>query len=218
MLETIHRANNVPFHPAQKTHYESATNPETHQKWHNNVKAKSRYQAMIQLIRAFYVGKLEGTESMAQRLQRIKQRTFNPETRQVRFKPVTELAADFQYVLSEVTAATHHDELPNLENLVYQALSADLQTELVKILHTAPPTNVNQNMAYFNLFIAQATTEEKKLKTVAGIAERAVFKSRSAYQQRSPGPGRGPRTFFNLEPPSPYFNYQHDGNNQDATQ
>jgi hypothetical protein len=139
MIETIHRANNVAFHPAQKTHYEAATNPETQQKWHNNVKAKARYYAMLQLMRSFYVGQLEGTESMAQRLQRIKQRTFNVETRQPWYKPVTELAADFQYVLSEVTPATQHDDLPNLENLVYQALTTDLQTELVKVLHAAPP-------------------------------------------------------------------------------
>jgi hypothetical protein len=207
ILETIHRANNIPFHPAQKTHYESATNPETHHKWHNNVKAKARYYSMIQLVRTFYVGQLEGTESMAQRLQRIKQRSYNAETKQVRHKPVTELAADFQYVLAEVTPSTQHDELPNLENLVYQALSTDLQTELVQVLHAAPPTNVNQNLAYFNLFITQATTEEKRLRTVAGIAERAVIRSRSAYQPRNAGPGRGPRTFYNIEPPPPRFNH-----------
>jgi hypothetical protein len=82
----------------------------------------------------------------------------------------------------EVTLATHHDEIPNLENLVYQALSTYLQTELVKVLHAAPTTNFNQNLAYFNLFVSQATTEEKRLERVAGIAERAMMRMHNAYQ------------------------------------
>jgi hypothetical protein len=62
ILEMTHRANNIAFHPAQKTPYESAMDPETQQKWHNNVKTKVCYHSMIQLIHgAFYIGQLEGT-------------------------------------------------------------------------------------------------------------------------------------------------------------
>jgi hypothetical protein len=62
MLETIHQANN----PSWKTHYKSAMNPKTQQKWHNSAKAKVRYYSMTQLICiTLYIGQFsKGTKSI----------------------------------------------------------------------------------------------------------------------------------------------------------
>jgi hypothetical protein len=195
LLLTIYELNHCDFTLAQKTHYEAAPNPDTQRKWHTQIKAKTKFAAMRQLIQTLYVGRMEGTESMAQRILRIKQRTWNPETQRARFKSIMELGAEFQYILNEVTPATDPDDIPNLEHAIYQALSQDLQTNLVDALHPQPPVSIRQNMAQFTEFLLAATTEEKSLRTIAMIAERTVSRqSRQSYQQRSPA--RGPRTFM----------------------
>ena len=198
MLIDLYTLNGMDFTLAQKTHYESAPNPDTQKKWHAVLTAKTKYAVMIQLVRTLYVGRMEGTESMSQRILKIKQRSWNPETKQVKYKSIMELGAEFQYVLNEITAATHTDEIPNLENTTYQALSHDLQITLVNHLHQAPPTSVRQNVAQFNEFLLQAATEEKQLKTIANIADRTFSRqNRNSYR---PGPNQGPpRTFMGFD-------------------
>jgi hypothetical protein len=197
LLFTVHQINNFDFTLAQKTHYEAAPNPESQKKWQTQLTAKTKFAAMLQIVRTLYVGRMEGTESMAQRILRIKQRSWNPETQTVRYKTIMELGAEFQYILNEITTNTDPDDVPNLEHAIYQSLSQDLQTNLVDQLHAQAPITIRQNIAHFNAFLLHAATEEKTLRTISQIAERTVSRSnRNSYRNNSPA--RGPRTFVGM--------------------
>jgi hypothetical protein len=196
-LLTIYDLNDFDFTLAQKTHYEAAPNPDSQRKWQIQLTAKCKFAAMLQIVRTLYVGRMEGTESMAQRILRIKQRSWNPETQKARYKSIMELGAEFQYILNEISTITDPDDIPNLEHAIYQSLSQDLQTNLVDQLHPQAPVSIRQNIAQFNEFLLAATTEEKNLRTIAMIAERTVSRqSRNSYQNRNTQ--RGPRTFMGI--------------------
>jgi hypothetical protein len=109
-----------------------------------------------------------------------------------------ELGAEFQYILNKITTNTDPDNIPNLKHAIYQALSQDLQTNLVDQLHPQAQLTIRQNIAQCNAFLLHATTEEKTLRTIAMIAERTVSRSsRNSYQNRN-SPSQGPRTFIGM--------------------
>jgi hypothetical protein len=196
LLIDIYQIQNQEFDLSQKTFHEFAPNPDTQKKWLDNLIAKTKYEAMRQLISELYVGRLEGTERLSARIERIKQRAWDPTTSRARYKSVTELSQDYQFELQEVTPATQHDELPDMENTFYRALSSDMQTRMIDELNPAPPTTVGQNIARFNQFVNLCIQQEKALKTITSVAERAVARSsRNNYQQRAAGP-KGPRAFM----------------------
>jgi hypothetical protein len=211
ILIAIYQNNNQDFSLAQKTLHEYAPNPDTQKKWLNTLKAKTKYEAMKQLVRNLYLGRLEGTERLASRIERIKQRAWEASEKRFKYKSVTELSQDYQFELQEVTPTTAHDELPDLENSFYRALSNDLQTRVIDHIHPAAATTLIQNIARFNEFVSLCLQEETALKTITGVAERAVLRqTRNAYQHRTPVP-RGPRTFITTHPhegqytpPGPY--------------
>jgi hypothetical protein len=209
VLINIYQLQGQEFSLSQKTSHEYAPNPDTQQKWLDKLKAKTKYEAMKQLVKELYVGRLEGTEKLASRIERLKQRTWDPTTSRAKYKSVTELSQDFQFELQEITPATTTDELPDLENTFYRALSADMQTRVIDDLQPVPPTSVIQNIARFNQFVAICVQQEKALKTITSVAERAVARnSRNNYQPRIAGP-KGPRTFIATQHQySPQFAHQ----------
>ncbi len=101
---------------------------------------------MKQLIKALYVGRLEGTERLSSRIERIKQRGWNPAEKRFNYKSVTELHQDYQFELQEVTKTMAPETLPDLENAFYRALSTDIQTRVIDQLHATPPTSVIENV------------------------------------------------------------------------
>jgi hypothetical protein len=189
------------FSLCQKTYNEAAPNPDAQTKWLSTLKAKTKYAAMKQLIKSLYVGRLEGTERLASRIERIRQRGWDATEKRFKYKSVTELSQEYQFELQEVTETMAPDELPDLENAFYRALSSDLQTKIIDYIHPIPPISVIQNIARFNEFISLCLQEEKSLKTITSVAERAVARqSRNTYQNRPP-PNKGPRTFTTLPGP-----------------
>jgi hypothetical protein len=161
----------------------------------SETKAKTKYQALIQLIQQLYIGRLEGTESMAQRILKVQQRGWDATSKRVYYKTINKIGQDFQFILQEVKHDMTNDELPDLEAAFYQALSEELQTKLVHHLSANPPISINQNIARFNIFLTQALEEEKGLKTIMQVAERAAARqTRGSYSPRNPTT-RGPRTF-----------------------
>lgn len=196
LLIDIYQIQHQDFDLCQKTHREYAPNPDTQKQWLDTLIAKTKYEAMRQLVKELYVGRLEGTERLSSRIERIKQRAWDPATSRARYKSITELSQDYQFELQEVTPTTQHDELPDMENTFYRALSADMQTRVIDSLSPAPPTTVGQNIARFNHFVNLCIQQEKALKTITSVAERAVQRSsRNNYQQRAAGP-KGPRAFI----------------------
>jgi hypothetical protein len=196
LLYAIYETQGQEFVISQKNYQSAAPNPDTQKKWLTEIKAKTKYQALIQLIQQLYIGRLEGTESMAQRILKVRQRGWDETTKRAYYKSINELGQDFQFVLQEVKHDTAIDELPNLEAAFYQAISEELQNKLVNQLSANPPVSINQNIARFNIFLAQALEEEKGLKTIMQVAERAAARhNRSNYTPRTPM-SRGPRTFM----------------------
>jgi hypothetical protein len=196
LLYAIYENQGLEFVISQKNYLSAAPNPDTQKKWLTEIKAKTKYQALIQLIQQLYIGRLEGTESMAQRILKVRQRGWDDLTKRAYYKSINELGQEFQFVLQEVKHDTSNDELPNLEAAFYQAVSEELQNKLVNHLNANPPISINQNIARFNIFIAQALEEEKGLKTIMQVAERAAARhTRSSYVPRAPT-SRGPRTFM----------------------
>jgi hypothetical protein len=198
-LMNIYDNENQDFSLSQKTTHEFAPNPDTQQKWLNTLKAKTKYEAMKQLIKALYVGRLEGTERLSSRIERIKQRGWNPAEKRFNYKSVTELHQDYQFELQEVTKTMAPETLPDLENAFYRALSTDIQTRVIDRLHATPPTSVIENVNRLNEFVTVCLQEEINLKTITSVAQRAVtHQSKMAYQSRNPQMQRGPRTFTTL--------------------
>jgi hypothetical protein len=196
MLIDIYALQGQDFSLSQKTFHEYAPNPDTQKKWLDTLKAKTKYAAMKQLVKELYVGRLEGTKRLSSRIERIKQRVWDPTTGRARFKSITELSQDYQFELQEVTSTTTMDEIPDMENTFYRALSNHMQTRVIDQLSPAPPTTLSQNMARFNRFITICIQEEKAIKDITTVAEQAVARNtRNNYQQRGAGP-KGPRTFI----------------------
>jgi hypothetical protein len=77
VLILIYNAIGQEFLIGQKTTYDAAPDPERQMKWMQEIKAKTKYAAAKQLIQTLYVGRLEGTESLAQRLLKINQRGWD---------------------------------------------------------------------------------------------------------------------------------------------
>ncbi len=66
-----------------KSRYDAAPDPERHDTWIREVSAKTKYQACKQIMQKACVGRLEGIETLAQRLQNIRQRQHDKATQRV---------------------------------------------------------------------------------------------------------------------------------------
>jgi hypothetical protein len=80
------------------------------------IQAKTKYAAAKQLIQTLYVGRLEGTESLSQRLLKINQRGWDSITRRPVYKTINEEAQEYQYLLQEVNEHTLPTEIPKNKN------------------------------------------------------------------------------------------------------
>jgi hypothetical protein len=197
LLILLHNAAGQEFLIGQKTTYDAAPDPERQKKWLQEIRAKTKYAAAKQIIQTLYVGRLEGTESLAQRLLKISQRGWDKGTRRPVYKTINEVAQEYQYLLQEVDEFTLPAELPELEAAFYQSLSADLQRKLVTTLHANTSTTLIENVKRFNDFIQEANTAEEGLKDITRIAERAAQRQTPrAYTPRTP---QGARTFLGYE-------------------
>jgi hypothetical protein len=74
------------------------------------------------------VGKVEGMESLSQRIMRLKQNTYNVKTGKMEYILVQELNKQYQMHLAEVDATNMLEtaHLPSLSTTFFQALSTQL--------------------------------------------------------------------------------------------
>jgi hypothetical protein len=80
LLYAIYKTQGQEFVISQKNYLSAAPNPDTQKKWLTEIKAKTKYQALIQLIQQLYIGQLEGTKSMAQQILKVRQRGWDKST------------------------------------------------------------------------------------------------------------------------------------------
>jgi predicted Zn-dependent peptidase len=68
-------------------------------KWLDEIIAESRFKAAKQIMAKYYVGQLQGVETMEQRIMKINQRGWDSVMKKPHFETVDEVAREFQQVL-----------------------------------------------------------------------------------------------------------------------
>jgi hypothetical protein len=84
VILAFYEQEQVEFDILVKSRYDTAPNPEKYEVWLRDIAAKAKFYACKQYIQKFYVGTLEGTETLAQRIVSLKQHYYNPETQKHR--------------------------------------------------------------------------------------------------------------------------------------
>jgi hypothetical protein len=100
------------------------------------VRAKTKFHACKTLIQKAYVGRLEGTETLAQRLVNIRQRYYDKATQKLHHWSVQELSQEYQHLIAEVKPTTLPAELPQLDNTWVQAVDKALERNYSGTLQT----------------------------------------------------------------------------------
>jgi hypothetical protein len=144
----------------------SPPNPkhEVHALWLDNLKSKIEFEAIAQITEKGYVGRAEGIESLPQRILKIKQQQFDPQTNANRYLSIQELNQSYQNQLAEVSGRNHNAgmDLSNLVTTVYQAMTAQLKEKLVNFIPATEPVDFQENMAMFDAFITERQNAAKK--------------------------------------------------------
>jgi hypothetical protein len=176
---------------------DAAPDQEKYAKWLRDVKSKTKFFAGKHYIQQSYVGRLEGTETLGQRLTSIKQRTFDTKTQQATYLSVQELHQQYQFLLVEIKTETNPADIPQLDRLFVQAVSEDLRIKLLSHLQPNPSTTNHANVQRLTDLVQHAIEAEKDLQTITNIADRAAHRSARPYNSRQTTQQRpGPRTFY----------------------
>jgi hypothetical protein len=160
-------------------------------------KVKTKFEALKQLIKLVYAGKLEGMETVSKRLYKINQRYYDESSKGYSFSNVEEVSQKFQGVLQEINPTDPPDNLPDLCQLFFQATTKNLQDCTVRLLPTGIPVSFNHNLARLNAFVIKVIRQEKELKSLINIARRASAPARTNCTQHPSG-----RTFMSSDMPS----------------
>jgi hypothetical protein len=87
------------FDVSIKYRSDAAPDQEKFVKWLREIKTKTKFYAGRHYIQLSYVGRLEGTETLAQRLTSLRQRTFDQTTQKPKYLSVQELHQRYQFLL-----------------------------------------------------------------------------------------------------------------------
>ena len=117
---------NVEFDISIKHRSDAAPDQEKYEKWLREVHSKTKFYALQHYIRLSYVGRLEGTETLAQRLTRLCQRIVDPSSQQVRCQSVRELHQSFQFLITEIKGHAPPADVPQLDSLASYRRSATI--------------------------------------------------------------------------------------------
>ena len=73
--------------------YKDRVNPQTdsHKRWSDNVKAKTKFEAVVKITEKAYVGVAEGIDSLQQRILKLTQHQYNSKTNKVKFLSIQQL-------------------------------------------------------------------------------------------------------------------------------
>jgi hypothetical protein len=65
--------------------YKDRANPKTdsHKKWMDNVKAKTKFEAVVKITKKAYLGAAEGIASLQQRILKLTQHLYNSKTNKI---------------------------------------------------------------------------------------------------------------------------------------
>jgi hypothetical protein len=174
MLLMIYTQGQQAFDIVIKERNTSAPDPDRFQTWLLEIKAKTRLFALKYYTPESYVGQLEGTKTLAQRLVATKQQHCDSTDGKLTNISVQELLQDYQFLLSEIIPNTPPTEIPQLDQLFVQVVSKDLRTKLLSHLQQGLTTSNEDNIHRFNRTVMLAIDAERELKTVTTIAERVV--------------------------------------------
>jgi hypothetical protein len=154
-LIELHDYENAEYILQQLSRYNHAPDMDTRKKWLDLQKAEAMYEGLCQITQADYVGKVEGMESLSQRLMRLKQNVYNTKTGKMECISVQELNKQYQMHLAKVDAMnqTETDHLPSLLTTFFQALSTQLREKLVEHLPAQLHSDYNMNLAFYNVFM-----------------------------------------------------------------
>jgi hypothetical protein len=119
--------------------------------------------------------RLEDRKALAQRLTSIKQRQHNNTTQQSSCLSVRELSQECHRPLTEIMHAMLPSKIPQLENMLTQAVGEHLCKKLLQHLVAILAAAIDENVQCFSDILLIATGKEDNLKTVMNIAERAAF-------------------------------------------
>jgi hypothetical protein len=139
---------------------DAAPDQERCTKWHREIKAKTKFHAVKHHIQQSYVGRLEGTETLAQRLTSLRQKTFDPTTQKPKHLTVQELHQRHQFLLIEIKPDAPPADIPQLDQLFAQAVSEDLRKKLLSHLQALPTTTNNENVQRFSDLVQHAIEAE----------------------------------------------------------
>ena len=184
------------FDVSIKYRSDAAPDQEKYQKWLRDIKSKTKFYAGKHYIQQSYVGRLEGTETLAQRLTSVRQRTFDTKSQRPKYLTVQELHQSYQFLLVEIKNTTPPAEIPQLDQLFVQAVSEDLRKKLLVHLHPLPTTTNHANIQRFTAMIQHAIDAENELQTITNIADRAAHRNSKPYAARQNTQQRQPHTFF----------------------
>ena len=195
------------FDVSIKHRYDDAPDQEKYAKWLRDVKSKTKFYAGKHYIQQSYVGRLEGTETLAQRLTSVKQRTFDAKSQRPKYLSVQELHQSYQFLLVEIKDTTPPAEIPQLDQLLVQAVSEDLRKKLLIHLQPLPTTTNHANMQRFSTMVQHAIDAENELQTITNIADRAAHRNAKPHAARQNTNQRQPHTFFGGPPQAHHEEY-----------
>jgi hypothetical protein len=128
------------------------------------MKSNTKFFAAKHCVQQSHVGRLEGTETLAQPLTSLRQRTFDPKTQRPKHLSVQEVHQRFQFLLIEIKSNTPPAEIPQLDQLSVQAVGQELRKKLLSFLHPLPTTSNDANLQRFSEMIQNAMRRNKNYK------------------------------------------------------
>jgi len=143
----------------------------TYKNWFSERLAEVMYAALKQAGRS-YIGRMDGLQSLANRLRLITMEEWDRDLRTPTYLSVEELYHSFSVHLQEVNMDSPPTDLPNLAQLFFNALTPELQEQLVDKIPQPPigTDTFTNNMARLNVMKRAAEDEERNVKRFATIA------------------------------------------------
>lgn len=175
LLQGIYLLGDHPWVPRmKKSHQDAVADVETFQHKLKNIRDKTEFCAILQLVEASYVGERSGLESINQRLLKINHRQYNPATRDWEWRSVADVILAFQIVIQDIDIANPPANLPNLESTFVQAMSATIKKKLFDNMQNNANPNLTQNLADFHRITQEALKHEDEFRSLNRMAEQAA--------------------------------------------
>ena len=175
LLQGIYSLGNHPWVPRmKKSHQDAVADAETFQHKLKNIRDKTEFYAILQLVEASYVGERSGLESVNQRLLKINHRHYNPVTRDWEWRSVADVILAFQIVIQDIDINNPPANLPNLEATFVQAMSATIKKKLFDSMQNNANPNLTQNLADFHRITQEALKHEDEFRSLNRMAEQAA--------------------------------------------